>query len=85
MTFDKQSFRDMDDLICKMLNIPDTLYILGLGMCNLHGKDCAEGQALFYMSDCLNADIHKLLDLMCEGASKGDAQETATMEVAEVS
>ncbi len=75
----------MDDLICKMLNIPDTLYILGLGMRILHGKDCAEGQALFYMSDSLNSDIHKLLDLICEGAQKGDAQETAAMEIAEVS
>ena len=72
MNFDKAEFRKMDDLISKILNVPETLYLIAMGMNSLHGLNCAEAEAILYVSDSLSKDINELQEHLCEGARKGE-------------
>jgi len=71
MNFDKEEFRNMDTLLDKLLNAPDSILMIGEGMASLHGRDCSEAQALFYISDSLRKDLHQLQDYLYAGVKKG--------------
>ncbi len=36
MTFDKEEWRNMDTLLDKLVNAPDSIYFIGVGMSELH-------------------------------------------------
>ncbi len=80
MTFDKEEWRNMDTLLDKLVNAPDSIYFIGVGMSELHGRDCAEAQALFYISDSLRRDLKQLQEYLYSGARKGQALEKAQEE-----
>ena len=80
MMFDKTEWRNMDTLLDKMLNAPDTIYLIGEGMAQMHGNDCTEAQALFYVSDSLKKDLKKLQEYLYDGIRKGEAMEKALLE-----
>lgn len=75
MMFDKAEWRNMDTLLDKMQNAPDSIFLIGEGMAQMHGNDCAEAQALYYISDSLKKDLKKLQEYLYSGARKGKAME----------
>ena len=80
MMFDKTEWRNMDTLLDKMLNAPDSIFLIGEGMAQMHGNDCAEAQALYYVSDSLKKDLKKLQEYLYDGIRKGEAMEKALLE-----
>ena len=71
MFFDKTEFDNMDTLLDRLLNAPDSIYLIGEGMASMHGQDCREAQALYYLSDSLRKDLRQLQRYLYDGKKAG--------------
>ena len=80
MMFDNTEWDNMDALINKMQNAPDNIFLIGEGMAQRHGNDCAEAQALYYVSDSLKKDLKRLQSFLYAGARKGEDMKKTLQE-----
>ncbi len=73
MILEDTAYWNMEYLIEKLLNAPDTVYLVGDGMQQRYNNNCQEAQALFYISDSLRRDLLQLQEYFHDGTRREHA------------